>query len=138
METVIRNYRHEDYQQLLSLWTKLNITNKERGDTENSISKTLLNGGKLLILEENNKLIGTVWITNDGRRLYLHHLAVDPQFQGRGLGRLLVEESLKFAKNINMQIKLEVLSDNKKLIDLYEKCGFKYLGDYDIYIIRKH
>jgi ribosomal protein S18 acetylase RimI-like enzyme len=35
-----------------------------------------------------------------------------------------------------MQIKLEVHEQNKIAINLYEKAGFKKLGNYKVYIIR--
>jgi ribosomal protein S18 acetylase RimI-like enzyme len=52
------------------------------------------------------------------------------------LGKALLKTSLDRARVLNLQIKLEVHRDNKAAIGLYQNHGFKYLGDYDGYIIR--
>ena len=111
----------------------------ERGDNLETILKTIKFGGFLLVMYdvETSVLIGTSWLTNDGRRLYLHHFGIDPAYQGKGYSKPLVEESLKIAKQKKMQIKLEVHRNNKNAIGLYKKYGFGYLGDYDVYIIRE-
>ncbi|MCK4662157.1 MAG: GNAT family N-acetyltransferase [Bacteroidales bacterium] len=134
----IRDYNSNDYPDVDYLWQITDLGGKERGDDNDVIEETIKNGGKLIILEksEDNKIIGTSWITNDKRRLYLHHFCIHPDFQGQGLSKILARESLEFAKKQKLQIKLEVHNTNVKAIDLYKNIGFKYLGDYDVYIIR--
>ncbi len=82
------------------------------------------------------EIIGTSWMTFDGRRLHLHHFGIDPVFQRRGLAKELLRESLRFAKEKGYQVKLEVHRSNAVAVELYRKAGFEYLGDYDVYIIR--
>jgi ribosomal protein S18 acetylase RimI-like enzyme len=48
----------------------------------------------------------------------------------------LLKVSLDRARAIGLQTKLEVHRDNKAAIALYQSQGFRYLGDYDGYIIR--
>lgn len=136
---LIEEYSKGDFEEIIKLWEDLGLGNKLRGDDEKTILNTIEIGGKFfkLILTENNKIIGTSWITNDGRRLFLHHFGISKEFQGKGLSHILLEKTLDFAKEKNMQIKLEVHNTNTKAINLYEKEGFKYLGDYLVYIIRE-
>jgi ribosomal protein S18 acetylase RimI-like enzyme len=47
-----------------------------------------------------------------------------------------MHESLKIAKELGLQVKMEVHVGNERAIHFYKKCGFKRLGDYDVYIIR--
>ena len=82
------------------------------------------------------KVIGTSWMTFDGRRILLHHFGIHPEYQRKGIGLLLARESLKFVKQKGYQVKLEVHKNNHAAIELYKKLGFTYLGDYDVYIIR--
>jgi len=125
---------------VLPLWKETGLGDEKRGDDEQIILNTLKYGGKfILMLEQDTKqLIGTSWITNDQRRLYLHHFGIGKIFQGKGLSKPLLEESLKFAGKTGLQIKLEVHKDNSVARQLYEKYNFKYLGDYFVYIIRKY
>ncbi len=93
----------------------------------------------MLVMCDGNKggnIIGTSWMTFDGRRIHLHHFGISPSYQGKGLARPLLKESLKFVKEKGYQVKLEVHRTNDAALRLYKNYGFEYLGDYDIYIIR--
>lgn len=135
---VFRDYADDDFDGVRDLWQLTGMAGSQRGDNNEVIRNTLNNGGKLIIMEDtaSGKIIGTSWLTNDGRRIYLHHFGILPEYQGQGLSKPLLEKSLEFAKEKGLQIKLEVHKTNLKAIDLYKKGGFKYLGDYLVYIIR--
>ncbi len=65
-----------------------------------------------------------------GEALYLHKLAVHPEWQGRGLAHA----ALEFARNLALalgkrSLKLDTASDRPKLRDLYERYGFTALGE---------
>ena len=139
-DITIRDYISSDYNEVIKLWLPLDLGRPERGDNPIIIEQTLKNGGKFLIMEQNSshEIIGTSWITNDGRRLYLHHFGIKEKYQGLGLSKLLLEHSLNFAKEVNLQIKLEVHKNNIVAINLYKKYKFKYLGDYEVHIIREY
>ncbi len=137
---ILRNYETGDYARFLDFWIRTDLGKPERGDSEELILKTIQSGGFFLILENTatNEIIGTSWVTNDQRRLYLHHFGIKPEYQNQGFGKILTQESLKIAKQIGLQIKLEVHKDNKKAIALYKKNRFASLGDYMVYIIRNY
>jgi len=134
----IREYADTDYPELIRLWESLGLGGAHRGDDEQVIIRTIKMGGQLLLMIEKNsdRIVGTSWLTVDGRRTYLHHFGVKPDYQGNGLSKILLDASLKLAKTYGMQIKLEVHKDNAKALGLYKKAGFSYLGDYHVYIIR--
>ncbi|MCD4696859.1 MAG: GNAT family N-acetyltransferase [Bacteroidales bacterium] len=140
MKFLIREYSGNDFSQVKKLWQLTGLDSKSREDDNKIIKYSIANGGKLFILEEkeSNEIIGSSWITFDQRRLYLHHFAIHPDFQGRGLSKLLLKSSLEFAKEQGKQIKLEVHKNNQIAKELYVNAGFKYLGDYEVYIIRKY
>jgi len=135
---LVRDYWAADYPHVADIWERTGISTPGRGDTAEVIENTLRRNGRLLVLVDraSDRVVGTSWLTNDGRRLYLHHFAIDPKYQGSGFSKPLMRESLKIAKEIGLQIKLEVARDNDRAIHFYEKAGFKPLGDYAVYIIR--
>jgi ribosomal protein S18 acetylase RimI-like enzyme len=137
-DLIIRDYKEEDYDELINFWYLTDMGNPERGDSRDTISRTLQLGGKLLILESKSsrQICGSSWMTYDGRRILLHHFGILPECQGKGLSKILLQESLQFIKSKNAQVKLEVHSTNLKAINLYKKFGFKHLGEYNVYIIR--
>ncbi len=137
-DPIIRDYKEDDYNQISELWSLTGLGNPERGDNAETIKRTLALGGKLLVIasKTSGQIIGTSWMTCDGRRILLHHFGILPDFQGKGLSKILLKESLQFAKKTGLQVKLEVHSSNIRAINLYNKFGFKLLKEYCIYIIR--
>ncbi len=133
---VVRNYKNEDFPEIVDVWKKVSMWKPERGDSKEVIERTIKNGGKLLVLELDGKVIGTSWLTHDHRRTYLHHFAIKPEFQGKGYSKILLEKTIESAKKMGYQLKLEVHNTNVKAKRLYEKYGFKKLDGYEVYIIR--
>jgi ribosomal-protein-alanine N-acetyltransferase len=135
---LIRDYRDGDFDGIALLWDLTEMGNSDRGDNKSIIEDTIKMGGALLVLEEKSTgmISGTSWMTFDGRRVLLHHFGILPQFQGNGLSKMLLEQSLKFVKSKGVQVKLEAHSDNFKAINLYKKFGFKQLNGYNVFIIR--
>ena len=137
-DLLIRDYQDGDYPEIANLWQVTDMDNPVRGDNRDTIERTLKLGGKLLVLESVSakKIIGTSWMTYDGRRIMLHHFGILPEYQGKGLSKLLLKESFKFCKEVGAQVKLEAHAQNIKAVSLYTKLGFKHLAGYNVYIIR--
>ncbi|HUS87079.1 MAG TPA: GNAT family N-acetyltransferase [Bacteroidales bacterium] len=134
----VRDYTPSDFDSVNKLWEETGMGGAERGDNEKTIDESVGIGGRLLVLEESavNRIIGTSWMTYDGRRIHLHHFGITPAYQGRGLSKILLERSLQYIKDKGIQVKVEVHESNRKALNLYLKYGFNYLGDYRVYIIR--
>lgn len=135
---LIRRYEPADYKGVHRVWKATGMGGAERDDDNVIIEESINMGGDFLVMidTKSKKLIGTSWMTFDGRRVYLHHFGIDPDYQNEGLGKSLAYVTMKIARQKKKQIKLEVHRNNKTAIELYKKLGFKYLGDYDVYIIR--
>jgi [ribosomal protein S18]-alanine N-acetyltransferase len=75
-------------------------------------------------------LVGYAGIARLGRfRQYeyeIHTIGVDPAYQGRGIGRQLLDRMLDFASG--GPVFLEVRTDNGPAIALYESAGFVNVG----------
>ena len=136
---IIREYHKGDFNAIMNLWIATGLSRPERGDDEATVERSIEMGGRMLVMcpeSPAEEIIGTSWMTFDGRRLHLHHFGIDPSFQRRGLARELLRESLRFVKEKGYQVKIEVHRSNAVAVELYRKAGFEYLGDYDVYIIR--
>ena len=76
-----------------------------------------------------NQLVGYAGIARLGLlRPYeyeIHTIGVDPAFQGRGIGRLLLDALLHYADGA---VYLEVRTDNAPAIALYRSAGFVEIG----------
>lgn len=133
----IRDFEAGDYPQLEAVWNATGLGGAERGDGLQTILRSVALGGKMLVAcTPEGRIVGTSWMTYDGRRMHLHHLGVLPGFQRQGIGRLLSEHSIRFARQQNTQVKIEVHRTNAGALALYRKLGFARLGDYDVYVLR--
>ena len=89
-------------------------------------------GSVYYVAEINGRLLGGAGIypteglpaeTCELVKMYLHREA-----RGKGLGKLLIERSLEFAKNSGyQQVYIETMPELRKAVSIYEKFGFEYL-----------
>jgi len=67
------------------------------------------------------------WLVEE--EAYLANIAVDPPWRRRGVGRLLLEESLKRVRELGgREVVLEVRKGNRPALSLYRSVGFKVVG----------
>ncbi|MCT2588164.1 ribosomal protein S18-alanine N-acetyltransferase [Actinophytocola gossypii] len=81
---------------------------------------------------EDGSLVGYAGISIVGSRLdaeaSVHTIGVDPAWQGRGVGRALLEGLLAVADEWHAPVYLEVRTDNAPAIGLYRTHGFTTIG----------
>jgi ribosomal protein S18 acetylase RimI-like enzyme len=89
----------------------------------------LAKGGRVLFaVDDEDKAIGTVALKHEGEGVYeLTKMAVDPAFQGQGIGRLLMEAALATYRDIHgRELFLESSSKLAPALALYESVGFRH------------
>ena len=95
MDYEIRLMTIDDYDEVYALWQSSEGIGLSAADERESIARFLEhNPGLAFVARAGSELAGAVMVGNDGRRGYLHHLAVSPRHQRQGLGRALVERCL--------------------------------------------
>ena len=62
--------------------------------------------------------------------MYLMVLCVDPKFQGKGLGKKLLNSMLKRLDNKNMKCFLD--TNKRSNVDLYKRFGFDVIKEYEL------
>jgi [ribosomal protein S18]-alanine N-acetyltransferase len=76
------------------------------------------------------RLVGYAGISRLGRKppfeYEIHTIGVDPDYQGQGIGRRLLDALLEFAAG--GVVYLEVRTDNAAAIALYQSVGFRQIG----------
>jgi DNA-binding MarR family transcriptional regulator/N-acetylglutamate synthase-like GNAT family acetyltransferase len=110
-------------------WINTHFTVEEH-DLEqlNHPEEHILNdGGSIIFISLNKEIVGTCALIKTGDDEYeLAKMAISPRYQGRQLGKKLMDAAIK--KAIELKAKRVWLGSNSKLtaaINLYKKTGFK-------------
>jgi ribosomal protein S18 acetylase RimI-like enzyme len=88
-------------------------------------------GNLLFVAEEEDRLAGFAWVHTHGAFLaapYLRFIAVDPSFQGRGVGALLLKEFEEQTRYLGKDWFLLVSDFNTGAQQFYEKHGYQRVG----------
>lgn len=85
----------DDYPEIHAFWLATPGVGLSEADSREGIAQYLLrNPGSSFQVRMAGRIVGTVLGGHDGRRGFLHHLAVAPDCRGEGLGRELVAAAL--------------------------------------------
>jgi putative acetyltransferase len=103
-ETIVRHFRIEDFDAVIALWRRTESVGLNESDTRRAITTFLRRNPRLsFVAEQGGRIIGAVLCGHDGRRGYLHHLAVSKRHRRRGIGRLLVNACLAKLRKAGIQ-----------------------------------
>lgn len=116
-----------DYQAVYALWLAtpgmgLNTTDDSREGIEKYLRR---NPSTCFVADDGGRIVGVIMAGHDGRRGFIHHTAVLPEYRGQGLGRRLVESALAAleAEGIH-KAALVVFEHNQLGNGFWEKLGF--------------
>ena len=75
------------------MWRMVEGVEVAEGDSEGEVKEYLLrNPGLSRVAVNDDTIVGAVLCGHDGRRGLIYHLAVDPAYQGKGIGRRLLQD----------------------------------------------
>jgi putative acetyltransferase len=86
-------------------------------------------GGCIFLAMDGEKVVGTAGLSKENEEVYeLVKMAVDPQYRGQGISKVLLNRCLDEARKLNA-VKVFLFSNSQLLtaLKLYEKYGFKYV-----------
>jgi N-acetylglutamate synthase len=90
-----REFSSSDYDAALDLWQRVEGLEIAEGDERENVACFLVrNPGLSRVATDGAAIVGVVLCGHDGRRGYIYHLAVDPAYRARGLGKRLMDECL--------------------------------------------
>ena len=126
----VEKFSMQYYQEVLELWKKAGI-GVGSSDTKEEITVILDRNPELFLIgKEEEKIVAVVIGAFDGRRGYVHHLAVDPNYQEKGYGKAIMDDLIeRFRIKKVHKIHLFIEKYNKKVVDFYSNQGWEIRKD---------
>ena len=130
----ITQFEIEAYNAVFSLWKQCDGIGLSAADSRESIQGYLKrNPGMSFLAGFEDKVVGAVLAGHDGRRGYIHHLAVHPNYRRHGLARKLVERCLTELAGAGIQkCHLFIFNDNIHGIEFWKRIGWDYRSDISV------
>ena len=120
------------YESIIALWEKAKLPYKPKGrDSKEELKKQMQRDPDLFFgAFEDNKLIGTVFATDDGRKGWINRLAVHPDYSGKGIGKILCQKAESQLQIRGIKIICTLVEDwNKVSLEFFKKVGYKKHDD---------
>lgn len=135
MSVCIEPMTIDDYDEAVALWNRCDGVGLSEGDDRQSLGRYLdRNPGLSQIARDaSGELVGAVMAGHDGRRGFLHHLAVDPGWRGRGIGRRLVHQCIEGLRGEGIgRCHLMLFRDNEPARRFWERLGWRSREDLSV------
>jgi ribosomal protein S18 acetylase RimI-like enzyme len=122
-----RDFCITDYEAALQLWQRVEGLEIAEGDEKENIAQFLARNPALSrVAVDGSTVVGVALCGHDGRRGHIYHLAVDPAYQGCGLGKRLLEECLDGLHRTGVKrVIIMVADDNQSGAKFWERCGWE-------------
>ena len=122
MQITISETRDIKIEDILSLYKANEWSSANK---PNELYNGLLNSETLITAWEGKKLVGLGNAISDGfLTVYYPHLLVLPEYQGKGIGKLIMVKMQEKYKHFHMQM----LTADERSVDFYKKNGFERAG----------
>lgn len=128
----IRIMTIEDYEGTYDLWIHtpgmgLNSTDDSREGIEQYLRR---NPTSSFVAEVEGKIIGVIMSGHDGRRGFIHHTAVLPEYRKQGIAKRLVEKAMDALEKEGIhKVALVAFERNEVGNGFWEKMGFTARND---------
>ncbi|MFC1238357.1 GNAT family N-acetyltransferase [Treponema vincentii] len=122
----IRTMLVSDYEAVYDLWMSCaGMGLNDLDDSKEGIAQFLQrNPETCFVAEANNKIVGSILAGNDGRRGYIYHTAVHPEYRRQHIGSQLITTAMNALKRLGIhKVALVVFAKNKNGNDFWENEG---------------
>lgn len=121
-----------DYDKVYALWLSckgMGLNNLD--DSCKGIERFLKrNPDTCFVAEDNGNTVGVIIAGNDGRRGYIYHTAVNPEYRRKGIAKALVSSALKALHDLGInKAALVVFNRNADGNAFWESIGFTSRDD---------
>jgi ribosomal protein S18 acetylase RimI-like enzyme len=127
MEFMIQPMTIDRYEEVIRIWEDSEGIGLSDADSRENIQSFLERNKDLsFIATVDDKITGAALCGHDGRRGYIHHLAVHRNYRNQGIGRALMRQCLDAIRmrGIN-KCHIFVFSNNSEAISFWKQIGWE-------------
>lgn len=130
--TTIRLMTSDDYQGVYQLWlscTGMGLNNLD--DSQAGIEKFLRrNPTSCFVATMQERIVGSIMSGHDGRRGFIYHASVHPDYRHQGIATQLIDAALAALKEEGIaKVAFVVFARNKEGNAFWERLGFQLRDD---------
>ena len=132
----IRLIQKNDFYGVYELWQKAKLKLDTYQNEKREFAEMLnINSESCFVAVNKDHLIGSVFGTNNGRRAFIYHVAVHPDWQRKGVGKKLLQKVEFSLKKIGVsRVRLMVDLENLHVVTFYEKRGYSTYEPYSVFM----
>ncbi|MFF9809167.1 GNAT family N-acetyltransferase [Streptomyces coeruleorubidus] len=110
--------------------TEADILQGQRTDPEGVLAVVKAPDGRLLTVEREGRIVACCQLEHRGEHAYFGMFAVSPRLQGAGLGKVILTEAERLARETwgVTEMHMTVISVRDDLIAWYERRGYRRTG----------
>jgi GNAT superfamily N-acetyltransferase len=125
-DLAIRAYRPADRDAVVGLWERCGlVVSYNDPDRDIALWRTSPNA-EIFVGERDGKIVATVCIGHDGHRGNPYYVAVDPDIQGKGLGRRMMRHAEAWLARLGVtKMNVMVRETNDKVRGFYRSIGYE-------------
>ncbi len=123
----IRSFNMKNYDAVTALWDVTELPYKPNGrDSRDKIEQELKYGNAVfLVAELDEKLLGSIFGTHDGRQGWINRLAVAPGFRMQGIAKMLVTDVENKFYELGIDIVACLIEDwNTNSMEAFVRLGY--------------
>lgn len=125
MALVIRPFAEPDRAAVVELWTRCDLTRPWNDPGLDVDRKLAIDADGFLVGEVDGAIAASVMAGYDGHRGWINYLAVDPDRQGAGLARAMMDAAETLLADRGCpKINLQVRTSNGAALGFYEAIGY--------------
>lgn len=131
MAIQITGMSESDFDDVHAFWAAQAGVGLNESDGRQPIADYLRrNDGMSLVVRDDGKVIAAILCGHDGRRGYLHHLAVAASHRGQGIGKSLVQRCLHRLGQLGIsKCNVFIFDDNAEGQAFWQAVGFRHRSD---------
>ena len=121
----IRSYQAADQPAIIDLWHRCNLVVPQNDPRKDIEMKSRVQTELFFVGAIGSRIVATLMAGYDGHRGWIYYLAVDPDYQHRGIGRRMMKRAEATLKKRGCsKINLQVRTSNPAVISFYEHLGY--------------